>query len=115
MTRGQGDILARNGTPSPSHPLTLSEEFTEALSTILRRLIDGQGMRAFNLAIALPPLGLVPEDWSGMPIVARVADRGDPLSTRGDLGAMELFAANVITTDPFEVAAQLRQADKLKG
>ena len=65
-------------------------------------------MRAFNLAIALPPLGPTPEDWRDMPIVARIADRGDPLTTRGDLGAMELFAANVITADPFEVAAMLR-------
>jgi hypothetical protein len=48
-----------------------------------------------------------------MPIIARIADRGDPLTTRGDLGAMELFAANVITADPFEVAAQLRQGDKV--
>jgi hypothetical protein len=29
------------------------------------------------------------------------------------MGAMELFAANVISADPFEVAAQLRQADKI--
>jgi hypothetical protein len=78
---------------------------------ILRRLIDEQGMRAFNVAIALPPLGPAPENWRAMPIIARVADRGDPLTTRGDMGTMELFAANVITADPFEVAAQLRQGD----
>ena len=47
-----------------------------------------------------------------MPIITRIADRGDPMTTRGDLGAMELFAANVITADPFEVAVQLRQDDK---
>ncbi len=88
-----------------------SDLLGEALSVILRRLIDEQGMRAFNVAIALPPLGPAPGDWRAMPIIARVADRGDPLTTRGDMGSMELFAANVITADPFEVAAQLGQGD----
>jgi hypothetical protein len=84
------------------------EGLPEALCHILRRLIDYHGMRAFNVAIALPPLGPTPEDWRAMPIIARIADRGDPMTTRGDLGAMELFAANVITADPFEVAASLK-------
>jgi hypothetical protein len=83
------------------------EGLPTALAFILRRLIDEQGMRAFNAAIALPPLGPAPEDWRAMPIIARIADRGDPLTTRGDMGAMELFAANVITADPFEVATIL--------
>ncbi len=100
-TRRQGD----KETFSPGLLISLSE----ALCHILRRLIDEQGMRAFNVAIALPPLGPTPEDWRTMPIIARIADRGDPMTTRGDLGAMELFATNVITADPFEVAAQLRQ------
>jgi hypothetical protein len=43
-----------------------------------------------------------------MPIIARIGDRGDPLTNRNDVGAMELFAAGCITADPFEVAAQLR-------
>jgi hypothetical protein len=106
-----GDLI----THSPLHPFTLSDGFTQALYHVLRRLIDEQGMRAFNVAIALPPLGPTPEDWRAMPIIGRIADRGDPLTTRGDLGAMELFAANVITADPFEVAAQLRQTDKETG
>ena len=103
-----GDLLTR----SPLHPFTLSEGFTQALCYVLRRLIDEQGMRAFNVAIALPPLGPTPEDWRAMPIIARIADRGDPLTTRGDMGAMELFAANVITADPFEVAALLRTKNR---
>jgi hypothetical protein len=98
---------------SPDLLIAWSELLGEALSIILRRLIDEQGMRAFNVAIALPPLGPAPEGWRTMPIIARIADRGDPLTTRGDMGAMELFAANVITADPFEVAAQLRHDDKM--
>jgi hypothetical protein len=108
-TRRQGEHVSL----SPCLPISLSEGLPEALYHILRRMIDQQGVRAFNLAIALPPLGPTPEDWSTMPIIARIADRGDPLTTRGDMGAMELFAANVITADPFEVAAQLRQNDKV--
>jgi hypothetical protein len=103
----RGDML----TPSPVHPFTSSEGFAEALCHVLRRLIDYHGMRAFNVAIALPPLGPTPEDWRAMPIIARIADRGDPMTTRGDLGAMELFAANVITADPFEVATLLQTRD----
>jgi hypothetical protein len=98
---------------SPDLLIAWSELLGEALSIILRRLIDEQGMRAFNVAIALPPLGPAPEGWRTMPIIARIADRGDPLTTRGDMGAMELFAANVITADPFEVAAQLRHDHKM--
>ncbi|MEO7913207.1 MAG: hypothetical protein ABIV47_26460 [Roseiflexaceae bacterium] len=99
-----GDML----TSASLHPSTLSESFVQALCHILRRLIDEQGMRAFNVAIVLPPLRPTLEDWRAIPIFARIADRGDPLTTRGDLGAMELFAANVITADPFEVAELLR-------
>jgi hypothetical protein len=114
-SRGQGDKATRRRAStvflSPDLPVSWSEEIAEALYGILRRLIDRHGLRAFNVGIALPPLARVPEDWDDMPIIARIADRGDPLTTRGDMGAMELFAANVITADPFEVAAMLRHTD----
>ncbi|MDQ2999428.1 MAG: hypothetical protein M3R61_20535, partial [Chloroflexota bacterium] len=113
----QSERRGNTETKRPGEDVSLSPELlvslAEALHRILRRLIDEQGMRAFNVAIALPPLGPTPEDWRAMPIIARIADRGDPLTTRGDLGAMELFATNVITADPFDVAAQLRQDDKM--
>jgi hypothetical protein len=80
----------------------------DALHAILRNLIDVQGMRAFNLTIALPPLGPACEEWSDFPILARLGDRGDPLASSSDLGANELYATGCITADPFEVAAQLR-------
>lgn len=111
----QDERRGNKETKRPGEDVSLSPDLlvslSEALYRTLRCLIDQQGMRAFNLAIALPPLGPTPEDWHAMPIIARIADRGDPLTTRGDLGAMELFATNVITADPFEVAAQLRQDD----
>jgi hypothetical protein len=81
-----------------------------AIYDVLRQLIDGQGVRAFNMAIALPPLRATAEEWSGVPIIVRLADRGDPLASSNDWGAMELFATGSIVSDPFEVAASLRGA-----
>lgn len=77
----------------------------DALYSVLRRLIDNQGMRAFNLAIALPPCGPPAEDWHGFPVIARLADRGAPLTGRNDWGAMELFGSGCVTVDPFSVVA----------
>ena len=83
-------------------------ELAEELGAVLRRMIDGMGMRAFNLAIALPPIGACTENWSDFAVIARLGDRGDPLTNRNDVGGMELFVATCITADPFEVATALR-------
>jgi hypothetical protein len=111
--QGDKEIARASENPASLSDLLVasSGQLADAIYVVLRRLIDDLGVRAFNLAIALPPIGPAAEDWSDMPIVARIADRGDPLTTRGDMGAMELFAANVITVDPFEVAAQLQTRD----
>lgn len=87
----------------------LAERLAVLLYPILRALIDDQGMRSFNLGIALPPIGAPVENWRGMPVIARIADRGPALSVRNDWGAMELYATGCITTDPFQIAALLRQ------
>ena len=87
-----------------------TDNLADSLYAVLRTLIDGQGMRAFNLAIALPPLGPAGEDWSDFPVLARLGDRGDPLASSSDLGANELYGTGCITADPFEVAADLRAA-----
>lgn len=92
-----------------------AEQLIAPLAALVRRLIDEQGLRAFNLAIALPPLAATAEDWSGVPAMARIGDRGNPLTNRNDVGAMELFAANVISTDPFEVAAALQTKNQEPG
>ncbi len=79
-----------------------------AIYSILRGLVDGLGVRAFNLAMYLPPLGPTPEDWSGFPAIARIVDRGDPSSATSDIGAMELFAQPVVVSDPWRLAETLR-------
>lgn len=78
------------------------------LASFLRCLVDEAGVRSFNLALALPALAPTPEDWADVGVLARVGDRGNPLTHRSDIGAMELYAATCITADPFEVAELLR-------
>src|SRR5262249_28007380 len=93
-------------------PLRRRPDDHETLATtiydLLRGLIDDQGVRAFNMAIALPPLTSTAEDCSEVPIIARLMDRGDPLATSSDWGAIELLGTGCIVSDPFEVARRLR-------
>ena len=70
---------------------------------------DRLGVQSFNVAICMPPLAEVDEDWSGFPILVRLVDRGDPVNRTGDIGGMELYAANVVGTDPFFVIGQLKE------
>lgn len=66
------------------------------------------GVKSFNAALCRPPLTPVAEDWSGFPVVIRLVDRGDPNNKTADFGAMELYAASVIASDPFRVAAYMQ-------
>jgi hypothetical protein len=84
------------------------ERLADALHLALRGLIERQGVRAFNVAVYLPPFAATPEDWRGFPTLARIVDRGDPLGSSSDFGAIELFASSVISASPFDVAEALR-------
>ena len=85
----------------------LTENLKRALYTALACLRDQMGVLSFNVALYLPPLAPTSEDWSGFPAIFRIVDRGDPVNRTADIGAMELYAANVIGTDPFYVARQM--------
>jgi hypothetical protein len=89
----------------------LAPAFDDALavvmSEVVRCLVDELNVTSFNLVAWLPPLSATLEDWSDMPVVVRVVDRGDPLSRTSDFGAMELYAASVVASDPFRVAEVL--------
>ncbi len=63
---------------------------------------------AHNMALYLPPLAPDGEDWRRFPPIARLVDRGDPASKTSDIGAMELYAASVIASDPFRLADTIR-------
>jgi hypothetical protein len=80
----------------------------DAIAILLRGLIERLGVRAFNLALALPPLGAQLAGWDPGLAIVRIGDRGPALTTRNDLGAMELYGTGVISEDPFAVATTLR-------
>jgi hypothetical protein len=78
------------------------------VGALLRAFVRDLGARAFNVAFYMPPLAPAGEDWSGFPTVVHVVDRGDPANRTSDIGAMELYAAPVVASDPFRVAETLR-------
>lgn len=80
----------------------------ERLYEVLACLRDRMGVTSFNLAMATPPLAPTEESWEGFPVLVRVVDRGNPQSSASDIGTMELYAASVITSDPFKVARELK-------
>lgn len=80
----------------------------DATYATLRNFIEHQGVRSFNLAVYLPPLTQTAEEWLNPRAYVRIVDRGDPLSRMVNLGAMEMFAASIISVNPFEVAHVLR-------
>jgi len=88
---------------------TLGPDLMAALARVLACFRDELGVRAFNVAIILPPLAPVGDDWRDFPVVARLVDRGDPTSATSDIGAMELFAQPVVAFDPWRLAERLEQ------
>ncbi len=83
------------------------ESLSRAVGTLLERYVRHLGVRAFNVAFYMPPLTKALEDWSGFPVVVHLVDRGDPANHTSDIGAMELYAASVVASDPFRVAEAL--------
>lgn len=88
---------------------SLDRSFKERVYEVLACLRDRMHVTAFNFALVTPPLD-GKEGWEGFPILARVVDRGEPTSPSCDIGTMELYAASVISSDPFEVARLLKEA-----
>jgi len=92
------------------------DELADALHDALRALIDRTGTDAFNVFVTLPPSPSpfegegrgegVPtnnENWSGFPLLMRIGDRGPASMVSSDIGWIDLYAHNVISTDPFVV------------
>ena len=75
----------------------------DALCDTLRWLIDDTGMGAFNVGVLMPPIFDGPEDWSGFPVIARIVDRGAPNMVSSDVGALDIFAHQVIAADPYSM------------
>jgi hypothetical protein len=79
------------------------------VGALLEGYVRTLGVQTFNVAFYMPPLVTVDEDWSEFPTVVYVVDRGSPANRTSDIGAMELYAASVVATDPFAVVRALRE------
>lgn len=98
----------------------LDDDLADALHDVLRALVERTDMRAFDVAVLMPPLFPPPpkpaqahaEDWSGFPVVVRIGDRGAPEMRSSDIGAIDLYAHNTISVDPFEVWRLLMEDDE---
>lgn len=67
------------------------------------------GIYSFNLSLTFPPLKKH-KNWKNFPYLVRIVDRG-PLNQRvSDIGAMELYAVSIVTSDPFHLAKNLKSA-----
>jgi len=87
----------------------LSLSFAERLYEVLACFRDRLGVTSFNLGLATPPLAETEESWEGFPVVARLVDRGDTASQVSDIGGMEIYAAGVISSDPFDLGRELME------
>jgi hypothetical protein len=96
----------------PAELSVLSDQLGGTLGAMQQRM----GVLALNVAIFGPPLGPGEEEggsaadgnWSGFPLMARLVDRGNPLSPTSDIAGLELFGSSVVASDPFETASLLR-------
>ena len=87
----------------------LGEHLRRFLADVLLRYTQDLDVSSFNVAFYLRPSGPTEEDWSSFPVLIHVVDRGDPANRTSDIGAMELYAAPVVSSDPFQVARLLRE------
>jgi hypothetical protein len=85
----------------------VGDELASAIFKVLQCMVEALNVVSFNLVIAQRPLVETEEDWSDVPVIVRMVDRGDPLNRTSDFGAMELYAASVVSSDPFRVAEAL--------
>ena len=85
------------------------EHLRRTVGALLRDYVHSLGVHAFNVAFYMPPLSPADEDWSEFPTVVHLVDRGSPANRTSDIGAMELYAASVVASDPFLVARVLRE------
>ena len=87
----------------------LGEHLRRFLADVLLRYTQDLGVSSFNVAFYMPPTAPTEEDWSSFPVVIHVVDRGDPANRTSDMGAMELYAAPVVFSDPFRLARLLKE------
>jgi hypothetical protein len=87
----------------------VTADLKEAIWRVLDCYVHRLGVTSFNLVVYLPPIAPAVEEWSGFPTMVRIVDRGEATNKTADVGAMELYASSVVSSDPFRVAAALRE------
>ncbi len=93
----------------------LDEAMAAAIYRVLRLYLR-LGVASFNVAVYMPPLATVEnENWGDFPTLVRLVDRGDPFNRTADVGAMELYAQSVISSDPFKLAENLSLSEPVSG
>jgi hypothetical protein len=116
--REDGVRVLANLTPIKEHEVLLiapdatqmTNPLKDALYDVLACYRDKLGVTSFNVAVYQPPMAETEENWEGFPVVVRIVDRGDPTSRTADVGAMELYAASVVSSDPFKLALALEES-----
>ena len=88
----------------------LDDDLKSAVYRVLSCFVQRLGVQSFNLALYMRPIDSVQEDWQDFPMLVRIVDRGDLRSRTADIGAMELYASSVISSDPFAVARAVQAA-----
>jgi len=78
-------------------------DFKETVYKVLRYYIDELGVFSFNLS-----LSLIPDSKGKSSYILRLVDRGNPLNKTSDIASMELYASSVISNDPFNIIAKLK-------
>jgi hypothetical protein len=110
-----GIRVIANLAPKKEHEILLlapypSDPLKDAVYDSLACLRDHFGVESFNVVMYRPPFGTSEENWEGFPVIVRIVDRGDLASRTADFGAMELYAASVVASDPFRLAEALSTA-----
>jgi hypothetical protein len=93
--------------------IIISDSFDDvlanAVSDILNVYKDELNVNSFNLAIILPPMSPTPEVWQHVPIIVNIVDRGSLTNKTNDIAAMELYAQNIIGSNPYTVFKTLKK------
>lgn len=113
MNKGGVKILASLTPFRNNEVILIADELNlslkERIYEVLACFRDELGVVSFNLVLITPPLTETEENWEGFPVMVRVVDRGNPNSRASDVGGVEIYAASVVSSDPFELARQLKQ------
>jgi len=90
---------------------SVGEDLKKSIYGVLKSLY-GKGNRGFNVAVVPFPIYASKSSggskWEGLPVVARVVDRGNLDKKTSDIGSMELYAGSVISSDPFNTIRNLK-------